>query len=86
MSGLRCPSADASQAYLFFITLTGHGDGSFTRTRTFPADGIGIPGPSAIAVGLMNKDLKHDIVVAHFSGNLVSVLLNTCTKEYHHHE
>ncbi len=47
-------------------------------------DGVGIPGPSAVAVGLLNKDIKHDIAVTHFSGNLVSVLLNTCTWEHHH--
>lgn len=53
--------------------------------RTFPVDGVGIPGPAAVAVGLLNKDIKHDIAVAHFSGNLVSVLLNTCTKEHFKH-
>lgn len=64
---------------------TGHGDGTFSRMRTFPVEGVGIPGPAAVAVGLLNKDIKHDIAVAHFSGNLVSVLLNTCTKEHFHH-
>lgn len=64
---------------------TGHGDGTFSRVRTFPVDGVGIPGPAALAVGLLNKDIKQDIVVAHFSGNLVSVLLNTCTKEHFKH-
>lgn len=64
---------------------TGHGDGTFSRVRTFPVDGVGIPGPAALAVGLLNKDIKHDIAIAHFSGNLVSVLLNTCTKEHLKH-
>jgi len=64
---------------------TGHGDGTFSRVRTFPVDGVGIPGPAALAVGLLNKDIKHDIVVVHFSGNLVSILLNTCTKELFKH-
>ncbi len=58
---------------------TGHGDGSFSRVRTFPVDGIGVPGPVAVAVGLLNHDVKHDVVVTHFAGNAVSVLLNTCT-------
>ena len=53
--------------------------------RTFPVDGVGVPGPAALSVGLLNKDIKHDIVVVHFSGNLVSVLLNTCTKEHLKH-
>ncbi|KAM3571962.1 hypothetical protein VYU27_006026 [Nannochloropsis oceanica] len=65
--------------------LRGHGDGTFSRVRTFPVDGVGIPGPAALAVGLLNKDIKHDIVVVHFSGNLVSILLNTCTKELFKH-
>jgi hypothetical protein len=64
---------------------TGHGDGTFSRVRTFPVDGVGIPGPAALAVGLLNKDIKHDIAIAHFSGNLVSVLLNTCTKDHLKH-
>ena len=67
------------------LSNTGHGDGTFSRVRTFPVDGVGVPGPAALSVGLLNKDIKHDIVVVHFSGNLVSVLLNTCTKEHLKH-
>lgn len=52
--------------------------------RTFPVDGIGVPGPVAVAVGLLNKDVKQDVVVAHFAANAVSVLLNTCTVDFGH--
>lgn len=45
-------------------------------------DGIGVPGPVAVAVGLLNKDVKQDVVVAHFAANAVSVLLNTCTLDF----
>ena len=41
-------------------------------------DGIGVPGPVAVAVGILNKDVKQDVVVAHFAANAVAVLLNTC--------
>lgn len=63
---------------------TGHGDGTFSRVRTFPVDGIGVPGPVAVAVGLLNKDVKQDVVVAHFAANAVAVLLNSCTLDLGH--
>lgn len=44
-------------------------------------DGIGVPGPVAVAVGLLNHDVKQDVVVAHFAANAVVVLLNTCRKD-----
>jgi hypothetical protein len=61
--------------------LAGNGGGTFSPYRTLPiaAADATPPGPVAVEVAKLNHDHKHDIAVAHFTGNLVSVLLNDCS-------